>query len=209
MRCYLAGPMAGYEEGNFPLFKMAANHLRENGYDVVSPVEMNERDGERAALDPGHPRRSEFLARDVQVVADPTVEAVVVLPGWRDSAGARLEVVVAQGLGKPVLRFRDLQPIARETVLEEAGRLVEGARSNSYGHPADHAQKVAEMWAATFGWKADAYRVNIAMILFKIARADVGRSRDSLVDIAGYARTAEAVMAREGEQGFTDLGAGA
>lgn len=205
MRCYLAGPMSGQPDGNFPSFRRAASHLRAQGHDVVSPVEMNEEDAELTALDHGHPRRYEFLARDIRVVADPTIEAVVVLPDWRESRGAALEVHVAQELGKPVLRFHGLQPIGHESVLQEAERIVNGARADSYGHPADHSSVVADLWRAAFGWEADAYRVNLAMALFKIARADVGRSRDSLVDVCGYARTAEATLARAGADGFTDL----
>jgi hypothetical protein len=97
------------------------------------------------------------------------------------------------------------QQTKSESVLGEAERLVSGARATSYGHPAEHSSRVAGAWRSVFGWDVDAYRVNLAMAIFKVARAAVGPHRDSLVDVAGYARTAEAVLAREGVRGFKDL----
>lgn len=208
VKVYLCGPMSGKPDGNFPAFKAAARTLRARGLDVVSPIELNEADGISAALDPGHPRRAEFLARDVRIVADDSIDALVMLRGWEHSTGAQLEATVARGLGKPLLSYPFLGEIASdriESVLQEAERLVGGARSQRYGHPAEHSARVAGAWRSVFGWDVDAYRVNLAMAIFKVARAAVGSHRDSLVDVAGYARTAEAVLAREGVHGFEDL----
>jgi hypothetical protein len=47
------------------------------------------------------------------------------------------------------------------------------------------------MWAATFGWDVTGEDVALAMVLFKVARAKAGHTRDNLVDIAGYARVIE------------------
>lgn len=100
----------------------------------------------------------------------------------------------------------DMIAMPDESVLEEAERLVVGDRADAYGHPAAHSFRVAGAWRSIFGWDVDAYRVNLAMAIFKVARAAVAPHRDSLVDVAGYSRTAEAVLAREGAQGFQDLG---
>jgi nucleoside 2-deoxyribosyltransferase len=111
MRVYLAGPMAGVDGGNFPEFREAAEALREMGHEVVSPVELNEADGMSTAADPGHPRRGEFLARDVALLCDPTVDAVVLLPGWEKSAGCLLEAGVAEAIGKPRMLWPIMDPL--------------------------------------------------------------------------------------------------
>ena len=41
-RVYVAGPMRGYVDYNYPAFDSACEVLREAGYDVVSPHEICE-----------------------------------------------------------------------------------------------------------------------------------------------------------------------
>ncbi len=45
---YIAGPMSGYPQYNFPAFDEARDELRENGWQVVSPADMDREHG----LDP-------------------------------------------------------------------------------------------------------------------------------------------------------------
>lgn len=169
------------------------------------------------------------LERDAVNTADALV--LVAPPEGVPGLGCWTEVGMALGRGIPVLLvgtpresvFWYLPHVRRtslslllgalyvvamqgESVLQEAERIVGGARSDSYGHPAEHSSRVAGAWRSLFGWDVDAYRVNLAMAIFKVARAVVAPHRDSLVDVGGYARTAEAVLAREGAQGFQDLG---
>lgn len=111
MRLYLAGPMTGYPQFNFPLFTETAERLRADGYDIVSPAEMD--DEETTALAMASPDGApgsgtangetwaDFLARDVKLIAD-EVDGVVVLPKWWTSKGASLEVFVALLCNKPV-----------------------------------------------------------------------------------------------------------
>jgi hypothetical protein len=56
----------------------------------------------------------DLLARDVKIVAD-QVGSVVVLPGWENSRGARLEVFVARLCRKPVYRYPDLEELPDES----------------------------------------------------------------------------------------------
>jgi len=213
MRGYLAGPRTGLHDYNRRAFQEATADLRGRGWKIVSPTELDSPEDGMGSASDGRPLPDatylDGLRRCIAAMIAEPLDAVIVLDGWEDSRGAEVETTLARGLGVPILRYPLLESVDPEprveSVLQEAERIVNGARADSYGHPADHSQKVADLWCSAFGWNADAYRVNLAMVLFKVARADVGKSRDSLVDVAGYARTAEAVLARRGREGFTDL----
>lgn len=98
---YLAGPMSGLKQFNFPAFDRAASVLRKRGYKIVSPAELDDKKTRKQALasKDGHPGKQkhtwgDFLARDVKLVAD-KVQGIVLMPGWTRSRGARLEAFVA------------------------------------------------------------------------------------------------------------------
>ena len=201
MKVYLAGPMTGIAEYNFPLFREAARALRYAGHSVVSPVEMDEEDG----FDP-HTQEpltdveySAFLARDLQAVADPKVVAVVVLPGWEESRGARLEVMVARGLGKAVLSYPSLDPVgevaAPENVAQEALRLVYGDRRGDYGRPVEDFRRSAAIMSTILGVRVAPEKVPLLMIAVKLSRLAANpRKRDSVTDMCGYAVAYEEAM---------------
>jgi hypothetical protein len=115
---YLAGPMTGIEKSNYPAFESAATFLREEGYAVTSPAEMDEpairdislrsEDGAIATLESHGQTWGDFLARDVKLLADDGIEAIAVLQGWERSRGARLETFVANLLGLPIYRYTSL-----------------------------------------------------------------------------------------------------
>lgn len=111
MKLYLAGPMAGMPDGNFPAFRGAAVALRAAGHEIISPVELNEADGMDAAANPGHPLRAAFIKRDLEIVLRDDVDGLVLLPGWELSEGATLEVGIAEALGKRVLLFPSLADV--------------------------------------------------------------------------------------------------
>lgn len=121
IRLYIAGPMTHIPQFNFPAFDAMAATLREVGYDVVSPAELDDPTDRAAAL--ASPDGSilsygqgvkktwgQFLARDVLLIADGDAEGpidgIVVLPGWGNSRGARLETFVGRMLcDKTVYRW--------------------------------------------------------------------------------------------------------
>lgn len=130
MKVYLAGPMTGRPQFNIPAFDEAAENLRSRGFEVVSPAELDVPESREAALlsldgDPAAYREltgetwGDLLARDVKLIADDGIEAVVVLSGWESSRGAKLETFIANALcGLPVYRYGlDLLPVT-------TGRLV-------------------------------------------------------------------------------------
>lgn len=110
-RVYLAGPMRGIPEFNFPTFNAAAADLRSLGAIVFNPAETPHDDQELLKQGQTLPLK-QYMAVDLREVCE--ADAVVVLPGWKASQGASLEVHVAKTCGIPVLSL-DLQPIADDS----------------------------------------------------------------------------------------------
>lgn len=108
MKLYIAGPMSGIPQYNFPAFFAVGDKLRELGYEVVNPAEIDTKEDKGAALaspdglgHTGTKTWGDFLMRDVKLVAD-VVDGIFVLPNWFKSRGARLETFVALQVQKPV-----------------------------------------------------------------------------------------------------------
>lgn len=213
-KVYLLGPMSGYPEYNAPAFREAATHLRERGWDVLSPVELDESEGFKHEEQQGDELTEEeyleFLRRDLlRVLEDPNVKAAVALPGWEKSRGAALEVHVLRSLGRPIFAYPTLEPVKRptdyrppsdETVAEEGQRIVGGDRGAAYGHPLDDFSRTAGAAAALGLDLSKPEHVPLLMILVKLSRLMESPSkRDSVVDIVGYALTYEMVRERQEE----------
>lgn len=96
-RLYLAGPMTGFEDFNFPTFNKMAADLRGRGYTVENPAEH----GVVADAD-----WADYMAYDLTRLG--LCGMVAVLPGWENSKGARLEVHIARELGMQVVNAHDL-----------------------------------------------------------------------------------------------------
>ena len=96
-RLYLAGPMTGFEDFNFPTFNKMAAELRARGYIVENPAEHGVVDGADWA---------DYMAYDLTRLG--LCGQVAVLPGWENSKGAQLEVHIARELGMSVVNAHDL-----------------------------------------------------------------------------------------------------
>lgn len=108
MKIYVAGPMRGIPEFNFPAFFKATSQLREAGHDVFCPAEHDVQGGfhptgltgdeDLAKLGFDH---RDALAQDIDWILR-EAEAVCVLPGWKHSLGATAEVAAAKAIGLKV-----------------------------------------------------------------------------------------------------------
>ncbi len=104
MRLYLAGPMTGHPDLNFPAFHAAAASLRALGHDIVSPAEINGGADELVACAAMSPEQQKAhwkacMRKDIAHLV--TCEGVVLLPGWLGSRGARQEHSIAIGIEMP------------------------------------------------------------------------------------------------------------
>jgi hypothetical protein len=124
MKIYIAGPMSGIEDWNFPAFFEAEEQLKELGYEVINPAHNDGTNLEEALASAGTPERptnswAYYMRRDLPGVL--AVDALCVLPDWQKSKGASLEVQVAQALGLPIYVLKDGKLIPRVTVIGIAG----------------------------------------------------------------------------------------
>lgn len=90
-RVYLAGPMTGLPEFNFPAFNAEAASLRADGLVVINPAEHGIVEGAEWA---------DYLRHDLAGLM--SCERIHLLRGWHDSKGARLEVHAAKALGMQI-----------------------------------------------------------------------------------------------------------
>ena len=119
MRIYLAGPMRGVPEFNFPAFHAAAAALRAKGHHL-NPAERDiERHGgidiskgnatgsnDLAVTQHGFDIRA-ALADDMDFICR-HADAVVLLPNWDSSKGAKAEQATAIALGLHVLLLSEV-----------------------------------------------------------------------------------------------------
>ena len=91
MKLYIAGPMTGIEELNFPAFHAMAEKLRAAGYEVENPAEINP----DPTADWADCMRADLVALD-------TCDGIVMLPGWENSPGAQIEKLWAVRTKKTV-----------------------------------------------------------------------------------------------------------
>lgn len=83
--------------------------------------------------------------------------------------------------------------MSKETILEEAQRLVHGDRGANYGHPYDDFSRTAAIWSAILGVQVTPEEVALCMVGLKISREVNKPKRDNVVDGAGYFETLDMV----------------
>lgn len=93
-RIYLAGPMSGLPEFNYPAFHAAAAVLRAQGHHVENPAENPQ---------PACGTWQGYMRMSLRQIA--ACDCLYMLPGWRGSRGARIEHGLALDLGLEVQDF--------------------------------------------------------------------------------------------------------
>lgn len=96
MILYLAGPMTGIPDYNYPLFNITAARLRALGYTVHSPTDY----GLSSA---------DWLTCMRRGITDlMKCDAIALLPDWHKSRGASIEYGLALSLGMPFYPVKEL-----------------------------------------------------------------------------------------------------
>lgn len=131
MKIYVAGPMRGIPEFNFPAFHAATADLREQGHIVFNPAE---RDIEKTGVDISKGNATgdnalaeaqhgfslrEALKDDLEFICL-HADAIALLPGWENSKGARAELHTALALGLDVLHLDESNRVPVTAIQESA-----------------------------------------------------------------------------------------
>lgn len=96
-RVYVAGPMTGLKDFNYPAFNAAADQLRDLGYQVENPADHG--------IVPGA-EWADYMAYDLTRLG--LCGMIALLPGWERSEGAKLEVQIGHRLGMTIVNAHDL-----------------------------------------------------------------------------------------------------
>lgn len=105
MRMYLAGPVRGYPNCNAMMFDNVAKLVRSKGHTPINPLDLDRAVGidpyviDQESIDKDMIRR--IFHRDMNAILM-DAEALVLLPGWKHSSGAKAEVALAIVLGLPI-----------------------------------------------------------------------------------------------------------
>jgi nucleoside 2-deoxyribosyltransferase len=89
MKIYISGPMTGIQDFNKETFEDAEKILREAGFVVVNPHKLPEHTGQATW--------EAFMRKDIRELC--VCDAIVMLPGWHKSRGAKIEFMLAVELG--------------------------------------------------------------------------------------------------------------
>jgi hypothetical protein len=114
MKLYIAGPMSGYAELNFPAFHAEAARLRALGYEIVNPAEID--------IGPD-PDWLSCMRADIRELV--TCDGIALLPGWDQSRGATVEHTLARGLGLRVYQARHIVGLAGDMPVISQDAVVE------------------------------------------------------------------------------------
>lgn len=98
MKIYISGPMTGIEDFNKKAFNYWANKISFRGHEAVNPATLPT---------PITPDWTEYMKQDIKALLD--CDAVLCLPGWQFSRGAKIEINLAVELGLKVFEALDLQ----------------------------------------------------------------------------------------------------
>lgn len=113
LRVYIAGPMRGLPDWNFPAFDAAERAWREAGHIAFSPAQTDRAlgygDHGTEAVDSRHLKH--VMLGDIAAIY--AADGIALLPGWENSMGATVELALAQFLGMKVfdaVTMKEIQP---------------------------------------------------------------------------------------------------
>lgn len=119
-RIYLAGPMTGMPEYNYPAFHAEAARLRAVGYHVENPAENSPQ-----------PDWDSYMRQALRQMLG--CDLIALLPGWQGSRGAVLERSVALQVGLPIVEVDQLptiepeeQPLSQEELVALTPNICRG-----------------------------------------------------------------------------------
>ena len=101
MRIYLSGKITGREKEDYTKqFARAESFYKTGGFDVVNPVTI----GEAILKNNPNAKWADFMQEDLKALR--TCTHIVLLEGWEESKGAKLEKAEAEKLGLEIMYLK-------------------------------------------------------------------------------------------------------
>lgn len=97
---YLAGPMTGLPEFNFPQFASAKADLEEIGFEILSPHTIDHGETPETL---GKLHYSVYLRAGFKMLLE--CQGIILLPNWTRSRGAQAEFNLAVSLDMAVMQY--------------------------------------------------------------------------------------------------------
>ena len=106
-KIYIAGPMTGIPQYNFPAFLEAEEVLKGRGWQVLSPARMDIDRGFNPIKDPFAVFTDDMImpAIRMETAAILDCDAIAMLDNWNASKGATADFYVARWAGKQLFRY--------------------------------------------------------------------------------------------------------
>lgn len=103
MKIYIAGPISGIPQFNAPAFDQAESLWRAAGHTPINPMAIDRAlgidiNGPTSQVEGSFGRQA--IACDIQYILN--CNGIALLPGWKKSRGAAVELALAQFLNLPV-----------------------------------------------------------------------------------------------------------
>jgi hypothetical protein len=201
-RIYIAGPMTGLPDYNYPKFLSVEADLKKMGYKhILNPARIA--NGETGKCYSYYIRESLNLIKNA--------DAVVFLNGWEKSKGANLEHHCSTLMGLKTFdenyysldhnkKEVDEKEVDDRSICEIADHLVSSDRQSTYGHPYDNFKDIGRVWGMILDLPdIDPEKVGLMMAGVKIAREKFLPKRDNLIDLCGYAKTVDLIQEKKKE----------
>lgn len=110
-KCYLAGPMRGLPQLNFPAFFDAAQKLRDAGWFVFCPAELDIKANIEIKDIYSAEETRNIAKRDIDIILNElrseNNDAIVMLSGCENSLGATAEISIARWVLLQVLTINE------------------------------------------------------------------------------------------------------
>lgn len=208
---YISGPMRGYKNLNYDEFYKAEKQLNKY-FKVINPARLDEEKNIVTKIKSFLKKEDEqrtFARRDLLAIIDKCTH-IYMLKGWENSIGANAELACAKWCGCEVVYQEPVNTCDEEgkSVCSVADGLINGARSEAYGHPYDDFTKTSGMWNS-LGYRIqspngdirllNAADVPVAMVCVKLSRMTNHKNNnhmDSIIDGCGYFGTLQKVIQR-------------
>ena len=97
---YIAGPMRGFPDFNYPKFNAVEEELTRNGWHVENPVKIGEEFGTPEEINSNPELLLSVMNAELATVK--TCDAVFLLRGWERSVGAKKELAAALESGAEI-----------------------------------------------------------------------------------------------------------